>query len=217
MSRRKIAEAYDRAREAILVAAKKQYADHGLEQSSVRTIAEAAAVNSAMLNYYFGSKDGLVHELVTSIVDALSAARIETLERLRERHGEPIPVEALVRSIAEPFFDERHPLAEVCRVYVRFLGRLLAEPLDDLSEEVQNRVRPSHAACLSELRKAAPQVDEQELNLRFVLMISSIPLMSVSRSSVYSMSAELAAARVDPDPGVMLDLFVNRWTRMLKA
>ena len=46
-------------KEHILSAAEQVFAAHGYEGASTRHIAGEAGVNMAMLNYYFGSKDGL--------------------------------------------------------------------------------------------------------------------------------------------------------------
>ena len=47
----------------IMEAAEKLFAAKGFEGSSVRDIAEAAAVNLAMISYYFGSKEKLMEAL----------------------------------------------------------------------------------------------------------------------------------------------------------
>jgi len=46
-------------KESILDAAEKLFSEMGYDGTSTRTIASKAGVNMAMLNYYFGSKDGL--------------------------------------------------------------------------------------------------------------------------------------------------------------
>lgn len=51
-------------RDHILDAAEKLFATKGFDATSVRDIGQEADVNIAMLNYYFGSKEGLFHELV---------------------------------------------------------------------------------------------------------------------------------------------------------
>jgi TetR/AcrR family transcriptional regulator len=50
----------------ILVAARRLFADRGMEGTSTRALAEAAGVNLAMIHYYFGSKERL-YERVLSI------------------------------------------------------------------------------------------------------------------------------------------------------
>ncbi|TZF85883.1 TetR/AcrR family transcriptional regulator (plasmid) [Pedobacter sp. BS3] len=52
-------EKNDKKKDSILDAAETLFAKWGYEGSSTRSIAAEAGVNMAMLNYYFGSKDGL--------------------------------------------------------------------------------------------------------------------------------------------------------------
>jgi AcrR family transcriptional regulator len=46
-------------KDAILAAARAQFADHGYTGTTVRSVAAAAAVNPALIHHYFGSKDQL--------------------------------------------------------------------------------------------------------------------------------------------------------------
>jgi AcrR family transcriptional regulator len=51
-----------RARDAILAAARDQFAAHGYGGATMRAIAGAAGVDVALVSYYFGSKSGLFME-----------------------------------------------------------------------------------------------------------------------------------------------------------
>ncbi|SDK19186.1 DNA-binding transcriptional regulator, AcrR family [Catalinimonas alkaloidigena] len=51
-------------RELILVAAEELFRHKGFEATTVRELAEKAGVNLAMINYYFGSKEKLLEELI---------------------------------------------------------------------------------------------------------------------------------------------------------
>jgi AcrR family transcriptional regulator len=46
-------------REAILQAAREQFADHGYEGATIRAIAAAAAVDPALVHHFYGTKEGL--------------------------------------------------------------------------------------------------------------------------------------------------------------
>jgi AcrR family transcriptional regulator len=49
----------DRSRDAILAAARDEFAEHGLGGARVERIAERAALNKRLIYYYFGNKDSL--------------------------------------------------------------------------------------------------------------------------------------------------------------
>ncbi len=55
----------------ILMAAEKLFSELGYEGTSTRQIAKEAGANMAMINYYFGSKDGVFMEIMTNRVNEI--------------------------------------------------------------------------------------------------------------------------------------------------
>jgi AcrR family transcriptional regulator len=64
----------------IIRTAEALFAQHGYDGTSVRDIAEAAGVNSAMISYYFGSKEGLIKALFEERTNDI-ALQVESLMR----------------------------------------------------------------------------------------------------------------------------------------
>jgi AcrR family transcriptional regulator len=102
-------------RAAILEAAAHRFAQQGYEQAGVRQIAADAGANAALVNRYFGSKQGLFEEVITRIFDIRPliegdrATLAERLARLMVYGREDLPGECqtapillLIRSMAEP-------------------------------------------------------------------------------------------------------------------
>jgi AcrR family transcriptional regulator len=56
-------------REAILEAATRRFVTHGYERAGVREIAADAGVTAALVNRYFGSKEGLFAEVIERALD----------------------------------------------------------------------------------------------------------------------------------------------------
>jgi AcrR family transcriptional regulator len=76
------------AREAIIDAARRQFADHGFEGATMRAIAREAGVDPALVSYYFGSKSGLFVESLRLPVnpgDAIAAVLAEGTDDLGTR------------------------------------------------------------------------------------------------------------------------------------
>jgi len=77
-------------RERILQAAREQFSEHGYEKASVRGIAKAAGVDSALVHHYFGTKDQVFQAAVElafapalGSADAVAAGPLEDVgERL---------------------------------------------------------------------------------------------------------------------------------------
>ena len=76
---------------AIIYAAEALMARQGFEGTSVRDIAQAAGVNLAMINYYFGSKDKLLEAIIAHRIaggammleDLLHDASLDPLEKMK--------------------------------------------------------------------------------------------------------------------------------------
>ncbi len=88
------------AREAILDAAREQFAANGFEGATMRAIAREAGVDPALVSYYFGSKSDLFLESLRLPVNP--AAAID--ERARGRHGRSrdAPRHALPPGLGQP-------------------------------------------------------------------------------------------------------------------
>jgi AcrR family transcriptional regulator len=76
------------ARDLILDAARRQFAEQGYEGATMRAIARDAGVDPALVSYYFGSKSSLFVEslrLPVNPADAIAAVLAEGTEGLGER------------------------------------------------------------------------------------------------------------------------------------
>ena len=101
-------------REAILQAATRRFATHGYERAGVREIAGDAGVTAALVNRYFGSKEGLFAEVIARALDMghlLQGRRGDLADHLARilvygREGAPDRVPAslllLLHSATEP-------------------------------------------------------------------------------------------------------------------
>jgi AcrR family transcriptional regulator len=69
---------YDKRREAILDAAARLYARKGFQGASIAEIAEAGGTSKSLIYHYFPSKDDILHEVMTTHLDALVEAAEET-------------------------------------------------------------------------------------------------------------------------------------------
>ena len=92
------------AREAILGAARSEFAAKGLTGARVNHIAERAGVNKQLIYYYFGSKNELYRAALESVY-----AEIRTLERGLRLDDQP-PVQAMAALVGFSFdYLARHP------------------------------------------------------------------------------------------------------------
>ncbi|MFJ8494867.1 TetR family transcriptional regulator [Streptomyces sp. NPDC094038] len=76
-------------RDRILVTAREEFSAHGFEKTSVRAIAKAAGVDSALVHHYFGTKEQIFEAAIAvafaPVVDAPGAIADGPLEGVGER------------------------------------------------------------------------------------------------------------------------------------
>jgi len=156
----------DAARERLLEVAAELFGQHGVDAVSVRALAEAAEVNVAAVNYYFGSKDGLLLVLFRREAKVLIAQRMEKLREAEAFEG-PLPqrLELFVRALLEPVL--RWCLqAHVRTLYVPTVLRAAATPdnseLSAISERESQDLQPFAAA----LSRMLPALSAEEIYWR---------------------------------------------------
>ncbi|MDF1564831.1 MAG: TetR family transcriptional regulator [Deltaproteobacteria bacterium] len=109
-------------RERILAAGKHLFARKGFAGTGVREIASRAGVNLAMINYYFGSKEGLLQAITESYFDRVFPGAAEAVQ---SEGG----AREIVRKIAAVMIGVLRDDPEILRI---LLNRLPLEP-DGLS------------------------------------------------------------------------------------
>ncbi|WP_406694185.1 TetR family transcriptional regulator [Singulisphaera sp. Ch08] len=126
-------------REAILEAAASRFASNGYGGAGVREIAADAGVTAALVNRYFGSKEGLFAEVIERAFDSgdlLGGERADLAARLARRmvFGREdardisrIPMLLLLRSATEPRAAELLR-ANLDRTFIRPLAKILGGP-----------------------------------------------------------------------------------------
>ena len=66
------------------------FAEQGFKATSLRQITQEAGANVASVNYYFGSKEEMLNELIRRRVEPLNKRRFALLEKYRvEAAGQP--------------------------------------------------------------------------------------------------------------------------------
>ncbi|HEY6398829.1 MAG TPA: helix-turn-helix domain-containing protein, partial [Solirubrobacteraceae bacterium] len=113
-------------RERMLAAAREILLERGFAQTSTRAVAERADVRLSLVHYHFGSKHGL-------LIEMLERENALLLERQHDLFAGPGPLAAKWRTACE-FLDE-----DLSSGYVRVLWELWAAGLAD--EELAARWR----------------------------------------------------------------------------
>lgn len=149
-------------KERIIHAAEDLFAQHGFAGTSLRQVTSRADVNIAAVNYHFGSKENLVHEVFKHRMDEMSGKRLASLAAAIEK--DPDNLEAILLAFIQPALAltlDRHGAS-----FVRVLARAYAEKNDGL----RNFLSENYGQVLREFAKAIahclPNLSKEELYWR---------------------------------------------------
>jgi len=183
--RRQRADGAD-ARQLLLHAALKLFSEKGFAKTSTREIALAAGANIASISYYFGDKAGLYR-----------AAFIEPLGSCRDDISKYDQPHFSLRQSLECFistFLASLKLGELVQQCTRLHYREMIEPTGVWAEEIDNGVKPGHAALVGVLGRhlGVTQADDDLHRLAF--SIAGLPLqLFIMRDVVQAICPQLLA------------------------
>lgn len=189
----------ERARSRILDTAERLFAREGPAAVTLRSIASAAEVNVAAVNYYFGSKEKLFEEMFLRRVGPLNEERLRRLRACIDAAGDAPTLEAVITAYVSPALELADLASDSARaIVVQYsLGRVLGMPeVDSKLVRYYARVREAYVPAL---RLAAPHLTLEEAVSRYYWMGGCV-LVSLAVPS------GMAEAAGDAAPGVLADL-----------
>lgn len=168
----------------IKVAACRLFAQRGVDGVTVRDIAEAAGQrNHAAVGYHFGSKEGLIRELLEDGAALIHARRTLWLDRL-EAQGGPSGIREVMDIIVQSTVDMAGPGQEDS--YTRFVVMLQMTHPAFFLEVLGGRWDAAYVRCLTHLRRLMPDMPEAAKNQRLLFMLASLGAVMAAREAALS-------------------------------
>ena len=157
------------ARDRLLQAALRLFAEHGFAKTSIRQIALAAVVNVAAISYYFGNKAGLYRAVF------FGAPSVGTRDGVVSP-AEGFPSDRAVVSLAGIFQHILEPLRSgaLARYWIKLHRREMLEPTGLWREKVDRGMQPMHAA-LEDLLCDRLGLDEPDDEVRALAVMVIAP------------------------------------------
>jgi AcrR family transcriptional regulator len=177
-----------RSEEAILEAARQQFAEHGYERTTIRGVAARAGIDPALVMQHHGSKEALF---------AAAARWPAEHERIKQATAEGLPAAAL----ADVF--ERFELSDDREAVKALMRSCLTHPSATavMRDQVMSERAASVAAALdgpdAELRAALIGACMMGLGMARYL-VEAEPLASASREDVERLFTPVLRALIDP-------------------
>ena len=165
--------------------AERLFAEQGYAATSLRQVIAAAKVNLAAVHYHFGTKEDLLDAVVLRKVAPVNAARIAWLERVEGQAGNgPLKVELVLESFFLPTAEtaQRNP------EFVRLMGRILTEGM--MPSLIEKHFHGTAMRFVTALRRAVPNIPQQELMWRVHFMIGAMAHTMGTRPSLAGMEGD---------------------------
>lgn len=181
------------ARARILAAAEKLFGELGYDGASVRQIAMAAEVPLALVNYHFGSKEGLYRAIFELRAPMIVDQRIAGL-RLAEMESDPDrKLELIIKALIVPNIHMRS--AEKNSSYARILAREVSDPKSNEREVIAEFFDPIAHKVIEALRQALPDRSVEEIHWGYQLMLGVMVFVMADTGRI----SRLSGGRCDPE------------------
>ena len=150
---------------AIILAAGELFAEHGLEGTSIRPIAQKAGVNIAAINYHFGSKENLYTEILKYIF-LHNQSETKISEFIEESKTITAPdeiaqfLDKFIRSKFVSFFSPEKP-----SWFTRLILQSFSVPTSSLREIVEDYFLPEIKALTDIIHRSNPSMTEQKAQI----------------------------------------------------
>ena len=168
----------DKVRGHIKAVAQRLFADGGLAGVTTRDITSAAGYkNTTLINYYFGSKAGLIAEIIADVVTALERDRHARLDAL-EAAGGPCKMREVLEILATPVASCGVEADEDFDYTARFFNSIVVNHRDILLEVMGSATDAGTRRCLAHLRRMMPTLPaplvRQRLNFMLLFLTAGL-------------------------------------------
>ncbi|MBS0439706.1 MAG: TetR family transcriptional regulator [Proteobacteria bacterium] len=169
-----------RTQARILDAAEELFSHHGIYGVSIRDIADAAGVDTALLHYHFANKDGIYEAVLLRRAGEINTARTRSLDDYALACAGKPSIEGVVRAYLQPVFER---LRNGGRGFNNFAALIALANNTELwgGGTVKEYFDPSVQRLIELLRLAMPKAREADLYWGYQFLSGALTL-SYSRN-----------------------------------
>ncbi|MEJ7935449.1 helix-turn-helix domain-containing protein [Sphingobium sp. AN558] len=174
-------------KEAMILAAERRFALHGMEGVSLRQIAmDSGQRNESAAHYHFGSREGLIRAILEHRISRINARRETLLDAAQRSPDGVVSPVAIASVVIQPMADEIFANWRNC-YWVRFMSQLFAiDKFRYFAGEFES-ASPALARAY-DLMRALPGIDPAVLDVRRE-MLSREVVWGLSRIEAMSFHA----------------------------
>ncbi len=165
-------------KQKILNAAEDLFGKYGYSATSLRRVIAEAGVNLAAIHYHFGSKQGLLDQVILRKAGPINERRLKLLNQFEaEAAPEPASVEKILEAFVAPAI-----LIEKSPEFAKLMGRVHAEGL--MPQIAQRNFQPTIDRFVSALRRALPDMPAIELAWKAHFSMGAMACTMIARPQI---------------------------------
>jgi AcrR family transcriptional regulator len=158
----------------ILDAAEDLFIEFGFEAMSLRQITSRAEVNLAAVNYHFGSKEALIHAMLSRRLDRLNVERLKLLARFDALLGPKLTCEHVLGAMFIPALRLSREPQVGGRAFLRLLGRAYTDPSSFIRDFLNGHYATVSERFFDAFQRALPHLPREELGWRLHFAIGAL-------------------------------------------
>jgi len=158
----------------ILDAAETLFTECGYEAMSLRQITSRAEVNLAAVNYHFGSKESLIHSMLSRRLDRLNQERLKLLDRFDQMLGARLTCEHVLGAMFIPALRLSRDPRVGGKAFLRLLGRAYTDPSAFIRDFLNAHYELVAVRFFDSFQRALPHLPREELGWRLHFAIGAL-------------------------------------------
>ncbi len=158
----------------ILNSAERLFAQKGFDAVSLRNIIETAGVNLAAVHYHFGSKQALLHAVVSRRFSPINKERLAMLAEARTNAGKHKPkLETVLEALFVPVFRAKASHKSEGS-FTRLIGRVVFDRNAELQQFMLKELSQVVIQFSRAFEEALPELDKTEMDWRSHFMTGAM-------------------------------------------
>ncbi|WP_153100482.1 TetR/AcrR family transcriptional regulator [Paraburkholderia hayleyella] len=170
-------------RARILDATEALFIENGYDAMSLRQITSHAEVNLAAVNYHFGSKEALMHEMLSGRLDPLNQQRLILLQRITGAAATPPTCEQVLGAMFIPALRQARDPQQGGKAFLRLLGRAYSDPSAFIRDFLATHYDTTAERFFAAFQQALPHLPREELGWRLHFAIGALSGVLADASS----------------------------------
>lgn len=184
------AERREETTNRILDAAELLFARNGLHGVTIKQVAKAAGVDTALIHYYFDDKTHLFDTVFGRRAAIANRKRGETMERYEREAGEALTIDGVIGAFLVPTFDLVIEGGQAWRNYAVLVAQVNNTP-EWGGDTMRLHFDPVVKQLIELLKKLVPQASEVDLYWFYHLMSGALTLSLAQTGRIDTLSGGL--------------------------